>query len=139
MPFLKPKALFPPLDVGRKIDELFSELIHKPWGGKSEPQGWQPAVDLYATPRAYVLEADLPGVLPENIELTLHGNMLQIRGHRQGLRITSSTECVSLERAQGEFVRQFQLTSPVDLSRLETDYENGIFRAMIPKVNRSSP
>jgi len=139
MPFLKPKALFPPLDVGRKIDELFSELIHKPWGGKSEPQCWQPAVDLYATESAYVLEADLPGVLPENIELTVQGNSLQIRGHRQGLLIRSSTECVSLERAQGEFVRQFQLTRPVDLSRRETDYENGIFRAMIPKVNRSSP
>ena len=135
MPFLKPNALFPLLNVGRKIDELFSELIHKPWGGKPEPMAWQPAVDLYATDGMYVLEADLPGVLPKNIELTLQGDTLQIRGHRQSLRISGTTHCVALERAQGEFVRQFQLSAPVDLSRVESHYENGIFRAMIPKAN----
>lgn len=120
-------------DVGRKIDELFSELIHKPWGGRAEPLAWQPAVDLYVTDLAYLLEADLPGVLPEDIELSLDGNLLQIRGYRHGLRLVKSTQCVSLERAQGEFSRRFQLTEPVDLSRIETHYENGIFRATIPK------
>lgn len=135
MTFLNPKSVFPPLNVGRKIDELFSELIHKPWGGKTEPMPWQPAVDLYASDGLYVLEADLPGVRPENIELTLQGNTLWIRGHRNCLRITRTTQCVALERAQGEFVRQFQLSEPVDLSRIETHYENGIFRALIPKSN----
>ncbi len=136
---LKPRTSFVTFDVGRKIDELFSELIHKPWGAQSEPLGWQPAVDLFATETMYILEADLPGVLPENIELTLNGNLLQIRGHRQGLKFVQSAQCVTLERAQGEFVRQFTLASPVDLSRLETHYENGIFRAVIPKAGATEP
>lgn len=136
---LKPKASFPTFDVGRKIEELFSELIHKPWGGRPEPIAWQPAVDLYVTDSAYVLEADLPGVLPENIELTLQGHVLQIRGHRQGLRFLQSAQCVAMERAQGEFVRQFTLSSPVDMSRRETHYENGIFHAVIPRVSIAEP
>lgn len=135
MSALRQKVVIHGFNLNQKIDELFAELIHKPWGGKVDRLGWQPAVDLYVTDAMFVLEADLPGVRRENIELTLDGNILQISGHREGVLLVRSAECVALERAQGEFVRQFQLTAPVDFTRLETYFDNGLFRAIIPKLS----
>lgn len=120
-------------DLDQEIEAAFATLIHQPWGRPEAPRGWQPAVDLYETDEAYFLEADLPGVSREDIELRVEDSRVLLRGHRRSVRVSQSERGVRIERAQGEFERAITLNQPVDPERVEVSCEQGILRVRLPK------
>lgn len=121
------------IDLDREIEAAFASLIHQPWGRPDVPRGWQPAVDLYETDEAYFLEADLPGVSRDDIELRVEDSRVLLRGHRRSVRVSQSERGVRIERAQGEFERAITLAHPVDPERVEVSCEQGILRIRLPK------
>lgn len=134
------KSLRLSFDLDRRVEQLFNELIHEPWGFTAGSNPWQPAVDVRESDAAYLLEADLPGVRPEDVELRVVGRMVTIRGRRESVKISHESQNVRVEREQGEFSRKIELEHPVDAANIETRFENGIFRARLPKtVAASSP
>lgn len=58
-----------PIRLPHAIERLFDEMIHRPWGFYRNVHGWNPSVDLYETAEAFILEADLPGVKPEDVKV----------------------------------------------------------------------
>lgn len=120
-------------DLDREIEAAFAALIHEPWGRVDVPQSWQPAVDLYETDVAYVLEADLPGVSRDDIELSITDQRVVLRGHRRSVRVSQSERGVRIERARGDFERAVTLTQPVDPERVEVNCDQGILRIKLPK------
>lgn len=120
-------------DPERLIDEAFIELIHEPWGSLPETRESQPAIDIFEDDDAYVIEADLPGVNPENIDVRVEGRELTICGTRQSVSWLRSERSVRVERARGEFCRTVELEHPVDPSRIEKRYVNGILQVRLPK------
>ncbi len=120
-------------DVDQQIDHLFDELIHEPWGHRPSSGIWQPAIDVIETEAGYELEADLPGVRPEDIDLRVQDNVLSIRGRRDIVEISRTARSVCVERAQGQFSREFRLPFPVNTAAIQTHFENGILRAILPK------
>lgn len=121
------------LDLDQEIEAAFANLIHQPWGRSESPRGWQPAVDLYETDEAYFLEADLPGVSRDDIELRVEDSRVFLRGHRRSVRVSQSKRGVRIERAQGDFERAITLDRPVDPKRVEVSCEQGILRVRLPK------
>lgn len=128
---LRPLRLL--FDLDREIEAAFANLIHQPWGRPETANVWQPAVDLYETDEAYFLEADLPGVSRDDIELHVEGSRVVLRGHRRSVRVSQSERGVRIERAQGEFERAITLAQPVDAERVEVTCEQGILRVKLPK------
>lgn len=128
---LRPLRLF--FDLDREIEAAFVNLIHQPWGRPESSNVWQPAVDLYETDEAYFLEADLPGVSRDDIELNVEGSRVVLRGHRRSVRVSQSERGVRIERARGEFERAITLVQPVDPDRVEVTCEQGILRVKLPK------
>lgn len=120
-------------DLDQEIEAAFATLIHQPWGHSETPRGWQPAVDLYETDEAYFLEADLPGVSRDDVELRIEDHQVFLRGHRRSVRVSQSERGVRIERAQGEFERAITLNQPVDPARVEVSCEQGILRVRLPK------
>ena len=120
-------------DLDQEIEAAFATLIHQPWGCPDVPRGWQPAVDLYETDEAYFLEADLPGVSRDDIELRVEDSRVLLRGHRRSVRVSQSERGVRIERAQGEFERAITLDQPIDSEHVEVDCEQGILRVRLPK------
>lgn len=120
-------------DLDQEIDAAFANLIHQPWGRSEAPRGWQPAIDLFETEEAYFLEADLPGVSRDDIELRVEDSRVVLRGHRRSVRVSQSGRGVRIERAQGEFERAITLALPVDPERAEVTCEQGILRVRLPK------
>jgi HSP20 family protein len=125
-------------DLERRIEQAFSELIHEPWGRGLAATAWQPAVDIHETDDAYLIEADLPGVTPEDMEIRLDGQRLTICGRRQSLAWTQSGRTLRVERAAGEFCRVLELEHPVDGARIDKQCHEGILRVRLPK-RRSRP
>jgi hypothetical protein len=50
-----------PMRLSHEVERMFDEMIHRPWGFCRDIRGWNPSVDLYESPEAFILEADLPG------------------------------------------------------------------------------
>ena len=136
MPNLPPmRPLRLSLDLDRRIDQVFTELIHQPWGREFSAAAWQPAIDVYETGDAYLIEVDIPGVPPENVEVRVDGRRIVIQGTRETVTWSRSQggTNVHIERQHGHFCRSLELDHPVDSERLETQFDHGTLRARLPK------
>ena len=111
----------------------FTEVIHEPWGRKTREEAWQPAVDLYETDESYLIEVDLPGVLPNDIAVRVDDRSVTIAGTRRSTSWMQSAQGVSIERRHGSFSRTFQLSCRVDPERIEHRHEEGIHYVRIWK------
>lgn len=96
-----------------------------------------PEVNIVETKEGYLLEAEMPGVNKEGLEVILEGNELTIVGHR-GVE-TPPGEAVLRESHGGGFRRQFELDPAIDTSKIEARIEQGVLRLSLPKSERVKP
>jgi HSP20 family protein len=124
--------------VQQAMDRLFDET----WARRS--MGWREGervtalpVDVYSTANELVLKASVPGVDPENVEITIEGDTLTIRGETK-----SPLENVDYhiqERSYGPFGRTLTLNVPVDVDQAEAAFDNGELTLIIPKAEAVRP
>ena len=84
-----------------------------------------------------VVLANMPGVKPEEVEITIEGDTLTIRGERP--RPLENVDYVMQERPFGKFQRTLNINIPVDANRAEARYENGLLTLVIPKAEAAKP
>lgn len=105
-------------------------------------QLWIPAIDVYETDTAFVIEADLPGVNQENVDVQFDRGTLTITGTRAAtlpalenapLRVFSS------ERVSGNFSRSIRLPEHVDAEHIEARYSEGVLALTVPKSKGALP
>jgi HSP20 family protein len=94
-------------------------------------------LDAYVTPEEIILIANVPGVRPEDVEITLEGDTLMIRGERPAP--LENVNYVLQERTHGAFQRTLTINVPVDVERAEAKYENGLLILTIPKAEAAKP
>ncbi len=97
---------------------------------------WAPAVDIKEDDKRFVVRADLPGVAPEDIEVTMENGALTIRGARSEERRSEGEDWHRLERFSGSFFRRFQLPDVVDAEAVEARTDKGVLEVVIPKTER---
>lgn len=97
------------------------------------PAGWTPPVDLHETAAEYVLTAELPGLRREDLQIQVRESILTIAGTRR----ETSGACEQyhrVERGHGSFSRSFQLSLPVDASRITAELQDGVLTVVCPKA-----
>ncbi len=94
-------------------------------------------LDVYATPEAIVVKASLPGLNPDDIEVTLEDNALTIEGEMKGPQ--ENVRYVLQQRPYGKFSRTLVLNMPVDWEHTEAHNENGVLTLVIPKAQEVKP
>jgi HSP20 family protein len=97
-----------------------------------------PAVDIFETPEALVLVADMPGVPADKLTLDLKDNYLTIAGEISP-PMSAKENMVLQEFYTGDFQREFQLGSVIDQSRIEAAMNDGVLKLRLPKVERAKP
>ncbi len=95
-------------------------------------------VDLYRVEDHYVLDADLPGVGPDAVDIDVDGQLLTIRAERNASSVKGAKWLVQ-ERPTGSYLRQFSLGDGVDLDRISANYENGVLSIVIPVSEKAKP
>ncbi|MFQ5730390.1 MAG: Hsp20/alpha crystallin family protein [Planctomycetaceae bacterium] len=121
-----------PGNLEQQIDQAFDELIRRRWG-MGPASSWQPEIDVYETADAYLVEADVPGVMPEDIRVDVDGHSLTISGLRRTATVEQSAHSVRVERRQGRFSRRFHLEHSVDPTRVKRTHTEGTLHLVIPK------
>jgi HSP20 family protein len=100
---------------------------------------WVPAVDIREEQDHYVIEADLPGVSPEAIDVQMERGELTVRGERAGPSRDQAPSYRRAERAVGTFYRRFSLPDTADPDGIKARTNNGVLRLDIPKKAETQP
>ncbi len=120
-------------NLEQQIDQAFDELIHGQWGLGAPTSPWQPDIDIYETPDSYFVEADVPGVLLDEIHVEVDEHSLTISGWRRSGCVEKSAQGVCIERRKGSFSRRFSLEHAVDPHHVERENQAGTLMLRIPK------
>ncbi|MFP4648540.1 MAG: Hsp20/alpha crystallin family protein [Halorhodospira sp.] len=94
---------------------------------------WLPAVDIREDESNYIVEVDLPGVSPEEIDVAMDNGMLTIKGQRQSEETDSGADWKRIERVRGTFFRRFTLPENVDPEGIQARSRHGVLELTVPK------
>ncbi len=120
----------------REMDELFDRFgVFAPF---LSAQNAFPAVNLYETEDAYVLTAEVPGVAPEELEISLEGSAVTLRGERKHVNEEGASVHRS-ERPTGAFRRAIDLPVPIDADKVEAVHRHGVLTLRLPKAPEHRP
>jgi HSP20 family protein len=97
-----------------------------------EPAAWTPVVDVIETPLEVVILAELPGVDPATIDLSVTGNVLTLRGEKKSSEIPEGSGTVR-ERVFGTFHRQISLPGEVNMEGVLAEARDGVLKVRLPK------
>ena len=129
------------LSLRQAMDRLFEDSYVRPragWaGGGAEVS--PVALDVAAGTDALQIQAALPGVRPEDVEITVEDGTLSIRGTSREERNENEGGYVVQEIRRGEFSRSISLPSGLEPDRAEATFENGILSLRIPKAEQTKP
>ncbi|WP_022947508.1 Hsp20/alpha crystallin family protein [Methylohalobius crimeensis] len=125
-------------ELERSFESMRSDMVR---GGEEMPAAaeWAPAVDIKEKANQYVVHADLPGVKPDDIEITLENSILTIKGHRETEAKEEQEDYKRVERVYGGFFRRFALPDSVDADKIQANYEQGVLIITIPKKAEVQP
>jgi HSP20 family protein len=96
-----------------------------------------PAVNIFETKEGYVLEAEMPGVNKQGLEITLEGTEITLSGRRQVEPLTGNT--LFQESRGGDFQRVFELDPAIDTTKIVAKMDQGILTLTLPKSERVKP
>jgi HSP20 family protein len=96
-----------------------------------------PEVNIFETKDGYVLEAEMPGVNKEGLEITLEGNEITIVGHRHHEPVAG--EMLFRERRLADYRRVFELDPAIDTSKVSAKMDQGVLTLTLPKSERVKP
>ena len=121
------------------IDRIFGDL--RPW--RLAPRvgsqiGYFP-LDISETDEAFEVEAALPGVKPEDVEVQVHGDTVTIKGNAKEEAEEKGKDWLRRERRYGVFARSFTLPTDIDAEKASADFENGLLKLHLPKSEAARP
>ena len=130
-------TLAAPFGLRREIDKLFDEAM----GGGGRRMGWAPVVDIQEDEKEIAIVAELPGLNPEQVEVTCENGVLNIRGEKSESRKENdqNRRYHLIERTYGSFSRSFQLPHGLDESKIQASFEHGVLTVHVPKAALPQP
>lgn len=124
-----------------EISRAFSRLFDLDTGDQSNvvTSEWAPRVDIHEEDKRFVIEADIPGVDPKDIEINMDKGVLSIRGERKSEHRVDDGKYTRIERARGVFHRRFALPDSANPDGVTATGRNGVLEIAIPKRPETTP
>ncbi len=98
-----------------------------------------PPVNIVESNDHYIVEADLPGVAKEGLEITVEDNELTIIGRRTDFQEVPNAEVLYQESRPGDFRRVFELDPTIDTSKINAKMQQGVLTLTLPKAEKVKP
>jgi len=122
--------------IRTEMDRLFEGFL-SPVPFRQDWAAMTPLVDVEETPEGYVFHADLPGVDPKQVKVSVHGDTLTLRGERKREEQKTNGNPHRYERVYGAFERAFTLGMPVRADLVQASYKNGVLEIRVPKADEA--
>jgi HSP20 family protein len=103
------------------------------------PSDWVPPVDIKEEEDRFLIIADLPGVDPKDIEITMENGVLTLKGQRAAEKKEETEKYKRIERIRGTFLRRFSLPDTVQADKIAAKYKDGVLEVVVPKGEAAQP
>ncbi|HTX17537.1 MAG TPA: Hsp20/alpha crystallin family protein [Bacteroidota bacterium] len=122
-------------EMNRAFDDFFRGDLFDTKALSAQP--WSPAIDVSETKDSYVIHAELPGVKKDEVKITMHENLITIKGEKKSEEEKKGENYHRIERSYGSFERSFTLPGSVKGDAVEASYKDGVLTVMLPKTEES--
>lgn len=123
-----------PLFSGLALDEVVGELFKAPFSFSLGLVETGPAVDVYVKDDSVIAKAELPGIRPEDVKLSVDGTVLTIRGEKKQESEIKKEQYYHAESVYGSFTRTIELPVDVKAEDAKATYKNGVLTVRFPKA-----
>ena len=132
---------YKPANLFQQFDNELNRFLSNTTAANAANQthDWTPAVDIREEANRYVLEADIPGITREDLDISLEESVLTIKGERTVRSEDDHEAYRRKERSHGSFVRQFTLPDTVNAEAISASINNGVLEIGIPKQEKPVP
>jgi|ERR1041384_2007475 HSP20 family protein len=133
----------PMLDLLYNLERRMGKYFNEPFGlydwqlPEFATAAWTPAVDVFETPEFVRIVAEIPGVKPDAVKITVENNVLTIQGTKEPLVEEKAEKAYRYERIYGAFERSFSLPATVDATAIKATYDHGVLTLMVPKLEKA--
>jgi HSP20 family protein len=107
--------------------------------GSATATAWAPALDISERKDAYLVTVELPGLKPEDLDITMEDGLLTIQGERQLTQESSEQQFHRVERRYGAFRRSITLPAHVTAEGIQASFEDGVLQILVPKAEEAKP
>lgn len=121
----------------REMDNMLSRFFGEAPFSSLFSQEWNPAVDVSETEECVFVKAELPGLEAKDIDVSLMGDRLTIKGEKTKEEEKKGESFHSVERYSGSFQRSFRLPSTVQMDKVEATFEKGVLTVKLPKTEEA--
>jgi HSP20 family protein len=135
----------PMLDLLYLLERRMGRIFNEPFRGfeltpvDAAPAAWVPLVDIFEENDRIRLVAEVPGVKPEDLKISVEGNLLTIKGAKEQVAEEKAEKVHRYEREYGTFSRTFTLPATVEPEKIKAAHENGVLTVTLPKVEAAKP
>lgn len=126
-------------NLERRMGRVFNDPLVFETPEVTSTAAWMPVVDIFEEPEFLRITAEIPGVKPEDVRISVEGNILTIAGTKQQVAEEKAERVFRYERTYGTFERSFTLPATVDVEHIKANYENGVLHLILPKVEKAKP
>lgn len=121
----------------KEMDDLWSRFFGERPFGRRVDEEWSPSVDLSETKDNFVVKAELPGLEVKDIDVSISGEVLTIRGEKKKEEEEKGEHHHYVERFYGSFQRSFRLPTNVQADKVEASFDKGVLKITLPKVEEA--
>lgn len=125
-----------------EVDRLFDSFLRQPFGSLDLPvwgsDKWSPAVDVGETDKEVTVRAELPGIDPKDIDVSVTGNQLVLSGEKKETSEINEKDFHQCEARYGSFHRSIPLPEGVDTEQVDAQYANGVLTLRMPKTPQAA-
>ena len=131
------------LDLQSRMNRLFDEFFERPFGfnpyfDESDMEGdFNPRMDVSETEKEITISAELPGLAPEDIAVSLDRNILTISGEKHAEKEEKGKRLHRVERSYGFFSRSLPLPSEVEEEKIDATFKQGVLMVKLPKTKKA--
>jgi len=122
----------------REMDRLFDRFFEGwPFRASGEEGEWTPSVDVSEGAKEVIVRAEIPGIDPKAIDISIEGNILTLGGERKMEHEEKGEDFLRIERSYGAFSRSIRLAAEVDAAKAKASYKDGVLKVDLPKTKES--
>jgi HSP20 family protein len=122
------------------IQNELGRLFDRAYGGVAEGSAdWVPSVDVYEVADRFVIEVELPGLSPEEVDISVEDQALSVEGERRFTADLADDAYRRIERRYGRFARSLQVPPSIDAERIEASFDAGVLSIQLPKRDEAQP
>ncbi|MDX1614931.1 MAG: Hsp20/alpha crystallin family protein [Candidatus Promineifilaceae bacterium] len=133
------RNLWPSSTIWRDLRRLQREMDHLLGGTRGPIRNVYPAMNIWVSDEGVIATSEIPGVDPDDLDITVVGETLTLSGTRQPEEMAQDVKYHRRERGYGDFSRTFELPFRVDPDQVEARFRNGVLHIMLPRLAADKP